>query len=253
MLNYTVDGPEDAPPLVLGSSLGTTTELWRAQLPELAARFRVVRYDHRGHGASPVPSGPYQLSDLGGDVLAVLDHLGLERAHVAGVSLGGMVGMWLAAAAPERVDRLALVCTSALLGPPEVWQERAAAVRAGGMAAVVDTVLARWFTPGFLAAHPDTVEWIRAMLASTPPEGYASCCAAIETMDLTPVLGRIAAPTLVVVGADDPATPREHGERIAAGIPGARLEVVPDAAHMAVVEQPAAVTGLLRDFFGVAG
>lgn len=249
-LNHTMDGPDDAPVLVLGGSLGTTTELWRPQVAALSARFRVVRYDHRGHGGSPVPPGPYSLADLGGDLLALLDRLDLRRVHLGGLSLGGMVAMWVAATAPDRVDRLALMCTSALLGPPEMWARRAAAVRAGGTGAVADAVLDRWFTPGFVAGQPDLVAGVRRMLTATPPEGYAGCCAAIETMDLTPVLGRIASPTLVVAGADDPATPPEHARRIAAGVPHARLEIVPDAAHLASVEQPEAVTKLLLNFFG---
>jgi len=249
-LHYTVDGPDGAPVLVLSGSLGTTTEIWQPQLDALTERYRVVRYDHRGHGRSPVPPGPYALADLGGDLLELLDHLGLERVHLAGTSLGGMVAMWLAAHAPERVDRLALLCTSASLGPPEVWAQRAATVRAGGVAPVVDGVIDRWFTPGFAAANQGVVAWARRMLESTPPEGYAGCCAAIGTMDLTGALGRIGAPTLVVAGADDPATPVEHGRLIADRIPGARLEVVPDAAHLASVERPAAITALLLDFFG---
>jgi 3-oxoadipate enol-lactonase len=251
-LHYTVDGPAEAPVLVLGSSLGTTGEMWQPQLSMLADRFRVVRYDHRGHGGSPVPPGPYRIDDLGGDVLALLDHLGLARVHLAGLSMGGMVGMWLAAHAPERVDRLALLCTSALLGPPSTWVERAAAVRAGGMAAIADAVLARWFTPGFFAEHPGVVGWARRLLMSTPPEGYANCCAVIETMDLTGDLPAITAPTLVVAGADDPATPPSHAESIVDGIPDARLEIVPDSAHVASIEQPAVVGQLLVSFLGGA-
>ena len=243
-----MDGPAGAPVLVLGSSLGTTADMWRPQLDALAERFRVVRYDHRGHGGSPAPPGPYRLDDLGADVLGLLDHLGHERVHLGGLSLGGMVAMWVAAHASQRVDRLVLVCTSARFGPPSFWAQRAAAVRAGGLPAVADAVVDRWFTPAFAAAHPEIVGWARGMLTSCAPEGYAACCGAIETMDLEPVLGKITAPTLVIAGADDPATPPEHAERIAAGIPDARTAVVPDAAHLANVQQPAAVTRLLLDF-----
>jgi 3-oxoadipate enol-lactonase len=253
-LYYTVDGPAGAPPLLLGGALGTSLAMWRPQLPALAERFRVIRYDHRGHGGSAVPPGPYRIDDLGRDVVALLDRLELSRVHVGGLSLGGMVGMWLAANAPERVDRLMLLCTSALLGPPELWSNRAAAVRAGGMPAIADPVLARWFTPGFVSRQPDVVDWARGLLTATSPVGYAGCCAAIQHMDLEPALASITAPTLVIAGADDPATPPAMAERIAAAIPGARLEIVPDAAHLANVEQPAIVNRLLLDFLaGSAG
>lgn len=249
-LYHTVDGPAGAPPLLLGGSLGTSLAMWRPQLPALAERFRVIRYDHRGHGRSPVPPGEYRIDDLGRDVLALLDRLRIDRLHVAGLSLGGMVGMWLAANAPERVDRLVLLCTAARLGPPRVWAERAAAVRAAGMPAVVDTVLTRWFTPGFAQRHRGVVSWAARQLTATPPEGYAGCCGVIEHLDLEPALGSITVPTLVVAGADDPATPPAMTHRIATTVPAARMEIVPDAAHLANVEQPEVVTRLLLDFLG---
>jgi 3-oxoadipate enol-lactonase len=243
-----MDGPAGAPVLLLGNSLGTTTALWEPQLPELSQRFQVLRYDHRGHGASPVPPGPYTLDELGADVLALLDSLGLRRVHAGGSSLGGMVAMWLAANAPDRVDRLVLLCTSAKLGPPQMWIDRADAVRRGGLESIADLMLSRWFTPGFAERRPEVVAWARKLLLGTPADGYIGCCAAIQTMDLLPVLGSITAPTLVIAGADDPATPVEHARRIAARIAGARLEIVPGAAHLANVEQPAAVTPLMVDF-----
>ena len=227
-VHYEVAGPEGAPVLVLSNSLGSTTAMWDPQAPVLAERLRVVRYDHRGHGGSPVPPGPYELADLGADAL----------------SLGGMVGMWLAINAPERIDRLVLCCTSARLRPPEMWADRAATVRAEGVEAIADAGIGRWLTPGFVAREPEAAAAVRAMLVATPDEGYAGCCAAIEHMDLVPQLGGIRAPTLVIAGAEDPATPPEHGERIAAGVPGARLELV-DAAHLATIEQPAAMTDLI--------
>lgn len=244
-LHSVVDGPDDAPVLVLGSSIGTSTALWEPQVPALARRFRVVRYDHRGHGRSPVPAGPYELADLGGDVIALLDRLGVQRAHVGGLSLGGMVAMWVAAHAPERVDRLALLCTSAKLGPPELWAGRAASVQAGGMPAIADSVVARWFPEGFADG---TVARMREVLLATPPDGYAACCSAIEVMDLEPVLPTITAPTLVIAGGDDPATPPEHAERIAAAVPAARLVVLDGAAHLANLSHPDDVTRLLLEF-----
>jgi 3-oxoadipate enol-lactonase len=242
---HTLDGPEGAPTVVLSNSLGSTPAMWDPQLPALLERLRVVRYDHRGHGASPVPPGPYELDDLGADVLALLDRLGLERVHWCGLSLGGMVGMWMAIHAPERIDRLVLCCTSAKLGPPEMWADRAATVREHGVDAVADAGIERWLSPAFLEREPEIAARIRAMLASTPAEGYAACCGVIERMDQTVRLGEIRAPTLVIAADDDPATPPEHGELIAAAVPGARLEIVPNARHLATIEQPQAMTDLI--------
>lgn len=246
-VHHRVDGPADAPALLLINSLGADLNMWEPQLPALTARFRVIRYDARGHGRSPVPPGRYALADLGRDALDLLDRLGVARAHVCGLSLGGMTGMWLAAHAAERVDRLVLFCTSALLGPPSGWVERAALVRAGGTGAVADAVVARWFTPGYAAARPDRVRMLRDMVAATPADGYAGACAAIEEMDLRSDLPRIGAPTLVVAGADDPATPPAHGAAIAAAIPGARLEIVAEAAHLASYEQPETANRLILE------
>jgi 3-oxoadipate enol-lactonase len=246
-LFHRLDGPVDAPVLVLSDSLGARHTMWDAQAPALAERFRLLRYDHRGHGQSEVPDGPYEIADLGRDVVGLLDELGLERASVCGLSLGGMTGMWLAINHPERLDRLVLLCTSAKLGPPEMWAERARTVRAEGTGAVAEAGVGRWLTAGFRQAHPDTAEWLRAMIAATPAEGYAACCGVIERMDLTAGLPEIHAPTLVIAGAQDPATPPEHAEGIAAGIPGARLEVLGPAAHLANIEQPEAVTRLILE------
>lgn len=252
-LAYKIDGPEDAPVLVLGNSLGTTIEMWEPQLPDLTRRFRVVRYDHRGHGGSPVPPGEYRLEDLGGDVLAMLDGLGLDRVHLGGLSLGGMVAMWIAINAPQRVDRLALLCTSAKLGPPEMWATRAETVKAQGTEAIADLIVGRWFTPEYARRLPEVYSWARGLLTGIDAEGYAGCCAAVQHMDLLPDLESISAPALVIAGAQDPATPADaHARWIAAGIPDSRLEIVPDAAHLANVEQPELVTRLLLEFLGGA-
>lgn len=248
VLHHTVDGQAGGQPLVLGGSLGTSVAMWQPQLAALAERFRVIRYDHRGHGESPVPAGPYRIADLGRDVLALLDRLGIGRAHLGGLSLGGMVAMWVAAHAPDRVDRLVLLCTSARLGPPSLWSQRVASVRDGGTEAIADAVLGRWFTPRFATQHADVVAWARRQLTSTPAAGYAGCCEAIRGMDLEPALASITAPTLVIAGAEDPATPPSHLQTIAAGIPNARMATVPGAAHLANVEQPEAVTQLLLNF-----
>jgi 3-oxoadipate enol-lactonase len=245
-----VDGSPGAPVLVLANSLGTTVDIWEPQLPALARHYRVVRFDTRGHGRSAVPPGPYTIGDLGNDVLALLDGLGVARAHFCGLSLGGMVGMWLAAHAPERIDRLVLCCTSARPAAPEAWARRAATVRAEGTGAIADLVVSRWLTPAYASRHPGLVTRLRAMLTATPAEGYASCCEVIERLDLTAALPRIAAPTLVVHGADDPAILPSHGADIAAAVPGARLTLVRHAAHLANVEQAGAVTALIVEHLG---
>jgi 3-oxoadipate enol-lactonase/4-carboxymuconolactone decarboxylase len=239
-------GPADAPPLLLSNSLGTDLSMWDPQIPVLSEHFRVIRYDTRGHGRSPVPPGPYTLDDLGGDVLALLDRLGLSTVHFCGLSLGGMTGMWLAANAPERIDRLVLCSTAPLLGPPEFWQGRIDAVRAGGTESLADGIIERWLTSAFAAAHPDVVKAVRTMVTAGPDEGYAGCSAAIQRMDLRADLPRIRARTLVIAGAADPATPPEHAERIVAGIPDSRLIVLDDVAHLLNLQQPAAVTELIR-------
>jgi 3-oxoadipate enol-lactonase len=245
MLHSEVSGPDDAPVLLLGGSLGTTLKMWDGQLA-LAERLRLVRYDHRGHGRSPIPPGPYEIEDLGRDVLALLDALELERVSYCGLSIGGMVGMWLGANAPERIDRLVLICSSAHMTPASAWAERAAKVReAGTVEVVADAVVARWLTPEYAASHPELVAELRAMLVANDPEGYAACCGAIERMDLRDQLARITAPTLVISGAQDEAIPPEHQRLIAHAIPGARLETLDPAAHVAAVEQPARVNELI--------
>jgi 3-oxoadipate enol-lactonase len=231
-----LDGPEDAHVVVLSNSLGTTNEMWEPQLPALSRSFRVLRYDRRGHGRSEVVPGPCTIADLGRDVLELLDALDLGRVSYCGLSIGGMDGMWLAANAPERIDRLCLCSTSANLGPPELWVERAATVRAGGTGAVADATMGRWFTPAFHEAQPEVVARFRDMVASTPAEGYASCCEAIRDWDFRDELGRISAHTLVLSAELDPSTPPEHGRLVADGIPGASFVVVPEAAHLVNVE-----------------
>jgi 3-oxoadipate enol-lactonase len=232
-LHHRLDGPEDAPVVVLANSIGTTLELWDPQLPALTRRFRVLRYDQLGHGRSDVPPGPYTVELLGRELLGLLDELGIERAALCGLSLGGAVGMWLGANAPERVDRLVLAATSAYFGPPERWVERAALVRAEGTEPIADATMERWFTPAFAGVAP-----YRAQLVATPREGYAACCDALAAWDFRDGLRLVRAPTLVLVGAEDPATPPNQAQLIADGIPGARLDVLPGAAHLLNVEQP---------------
>ena len=235
VLHHRLDGPDDAPVLVLSNSLGTSLEMWDGMLPALAGHFRVLRYDQRGHGATPAMPGPYSIEDLGRDVLGLLDVLGLERVSFAGCSLGGMTGMWLAINAPGRVGRLALCNTSAHMPPRETWTERAATVRERGMGAVVDAALERWFSPEAPAA---SVAATRAMLLATDAEGYAGCCEAIAGHDLRAEIGRIQSPTVIVAASDDPSTPPDHARALEAGIEGARLVVLDGPRHLACVERP---------------
>ncbi len=244
-LHAVVEGPTDAPVVVLAPSLGTTLHMWEPQAARLRDRYRVVRYDTRGHGKSPSAAGPYTIADLGGDLVRLLDTLGVASAHFCGLSLGGMTGMWAAAHAAGRLRSLVLCCTSAYFGAPESWAERAATVRAGGTMAVADTVVGRCFTPDWAAGHQRAVDRVRQMVIDTPDEGYAACCDAIEVLDLRAELPSIRSRTLVIAGAEDHATPPEHGRRIAELIPGAGLEVLSPAAHLANIERADAVTGLL--------
>jgi 3-oxoadipate enol-lactonase len=251
-LHHVIEGAPSADVVVLSNSLGTSIRMWQPQAEAIAGGHRLLRYDLRGHGRSPVPPPPYTLADLGGDLIALLDRHGIDRASLLGVSLGGMVSMWVAAHAPERVDRLALVSSSAYMGPPEVWTARARTVRERGMAAVTDTVLERWFTPRFRASDPQVVDDVRAQLLQTPAEGYAACCGVVGSMDLRADLGAIRAPALVIAAAEDPSTPPEHGRAVAAGIAGARLVELPRGAHLVNLETPDAVTGLLLEHLSAA-
>lgn len=244
-VHAVVTGRADAPVVVLSNSLGSTHRMWDTQLADLEQRFRVVRYDTRGHGDSPVPDGPYSINDLADDLVALLDRLGVQRARLVGLSLGGMTVMRVASRNPERVERIALLCTGAQLPPAEAWLERAATVRAQGSQAVATAVVERWFTPAYLEAHPDARSAHERMIASTPAEGYAACCEAIAKLDLREELSAISVPTLAIAGDDDPAAPPAKLEEIATRIPGARLLTVPRAAHLANAEQPGIITAAL--------
>ena len=223
--------------VVLCGSLGSTHEMWERQLGPLGERFDVVTVDHPGHGGAPL-ADVQEVGDLAQRVLESVD----GPFSFAGLSLGGAVGMQLALAAPARVERLALLCTAARFGEPAMWEERAALVRAEGVEAVVDAILPRWFSPGF----PDLPRY-RAMFLSVDPEGYARCCDALARWDARDELARVAAPTLVISGADDPSAPPEYGALIAERIPGARYEVIPGARHLANVEHADEVNRLLLE------
>ena len=246
---HTVTGPEDAPTLLLSNSLGTTLEMWDPQAAQLAERFRLVRYDTRGHGSSPIPPSPYSIDDLGSDLIELLDHLDVERAHIAGLSLGGMTAMWLAAHVPDRVRSLVAVSTGLKIGARSMWEERIRQVRAGGTESIADASMGRWFTEGFRGAHPGVVSWCRAMLTGCQTDGYISCCRALMDADLHTAAQRIVAPTMVVVGREDPVTPPANAQGIVEHIAGARLLML-DASHICAVEQPRAFNDAVLTFLG---
>lgn len=253
IVHHLDEGPRDAPLVLLLGCLGGTLETWAPQVAALTKRFRVVRNDTRGHGRSPVPTGPYSLDDLVDDAVALLDRLEVRRAHVVGLSLGGMTAMRLAARHPDRVDRLALLCTTARFPSAAPWRDRAATVRAEGVAAVARAVVERWFTDELRDADPGLVTRWELVVAATPAEGYASCCEAVAAMDLVSDLAHIRAPTLAIAGENDPSTPPSHLQAIANGVAGARLLVLPQAAHLANVEQPTAVNAALLAHLDPAG
>lgn len=221
--------------------------MWDSQAPAFEHDFRVVRYDTRGHGRSPVPAGPYSVTGLGTDLIALLDRLEIERASLCGISLGGATAIWAAINAPERIDRLVVCFSAAHFGPPEGWRERASLVREAGARVVADAVVERWFTPETLEGRRAEVARMREMIAATPAEGYASCCEALAGIDLRGELGRIAAPTLVVSGSRDRATPPSRGRFIAEEIPAADFVELSAVAHLGNVERPEAVNALIRE------
>ena len=246
-LSYLVEGPADAPPLLLINSLGTTTDLWAAQIPNLRRSFRVVRYDTRGHGRSDVSAPPYTIDNLGRDALAVLDAAGIARAHVAGISISGLTAIWLGLEASDRVGKLVLSNTAARIGSAEVWSDRIATIEANGLPVIVEGTLERWFTPDFHQRDPLTVNAFRSVLLDGRTAGYLGCCAALRDADLRDDLARITAPTLVIAGRDDVATSPADAEFLRDRIPGARM-VTLAAAHLSNVEQPTAFTNVVVDF-----
>lgn len=237
-LHHRLDGPADAPALVLANSLGTELDLWEPQLEPFARAFRVLRFDLPGHGRSPVPEGPFSIQDIAAGLVQVLDRAGVERAGVCGLSLGGAVAMALAAGCPDRVERVVLACTTARFGTPGVWQERAALVRREGVGAVVEAALERWFTKGFRQRRPEVIQAYREHYLRTTTDGYAGCCDALAGWDFRDQLGGIRAPALVVCAEGDPVVPPEAARATAAAISEARLELIADAAHLVSVEQP---------------
>lgn len=247
LIHIRCDGDRSRPTVVLSNSLGTDLSMWDAQASVLATRFHVVRYDTRGHGASSAPSGPYTIDMLGSDVLGLLDHLDIERAHFVGLSMGGVTGQWLGVHAPQRLHKLVLANTASRIGTPEGWQARAAAVRADGMAEIAAGAPGRWFTPGFVARQPVVVGTMQKTLRALVPEAYASCCEALAAADLTQDVGRITAPTLVIAGAEDPVTTVADAQAIVGAVMGATMATVP-ASHLSNIEAPDRFTDAVISF-----
>jgi 3-oxoadipate enol-lactonase len=237
-LAHRVDGPDTAPAVFLSPSLGTTWEMWDPLAAALSSSYRVVRFDTRGHGRSPVPAGPYSVAELASDVLALVDALGIDRFGFVGLSLGGAIGQELVVSHPSRVAAAVLACTVPSFGDPATWTDRAAQVRASGMGFLAEPTRGRWFTDGFRAAHPDVVERHVAMLTGTDPEGYASCCDALSRFDLWDALPGITVPVRVVAGAEDQVASVPACSTMASTIPGADLVVIEDASHIANAAQP---------------
>jgi 3-oxoadipate enol-lactonase len=246
-LHVETEGSEFLPALMLSNSLGTDLNLWGFQVQEFAKRFRVVRYDRRGHGRSSLGNAPRTMETLGRDALAIMDTLGLDKVNWCGISMGGMVGQWLGANAPERIDKLILSNTSAYFPNRAPWDNRIKAIRDNGLDSIADAIMAIWFTADFRAHDPETVTLMRAMLCATPVEGYIASCETVRDMDLRAWLPSITAPTLIIAGKHDLSTPVEAAEYIRAHIRSAALTVL-DAAHITNVELPAAYTELVMNF-----
>jgi len=247
--HYRLDGAADAPVVVFCNSLGTHLAMWDAQVPALAGKFRVLRYDSRGHGQSDVTPGPYTIEGLGRDVVGLLDALQISAAHYCGLSVGGLIGQWLGIHAPKRFKSLTLCNTAARIGTTDAWNTRIAAVREGGTAGIANGVISRWFTEDFAKRAPAAVEATRQMLLHSPPEGYAATCAALRDEDLREEISRVNLPTLVISGAKDATTTTADGRFIAEKILGATF-VELDAAHLSNIEAAEPFTAALLKFLG---
>jgi len=234
-IHYEVEGAQDKPVLMFCNSLGTTLHMWDGQMPEVLKHFRVVRYDRRGHGKSGVPVGPYNMEMLGRDALAVMDAAGVDKINWCGLSMGGMIGMWLGANAPQRCNRLILSNTSAYFENKQIWNDRIAVVKEKGLNAVVGGTLERWFTKDFRDREPAKVKSIADMFLATKPEGYIACGEAVRDMDHREIIKSIKAPTMIIAGKQDAGTTVEMAELVRKSIPGASLTLF-DAAHIANVE-----------------
>ncbi len=253
-MHYTLEGPAGAPVVTMSHSLATDLGMWDPTVPALTGRFRVLRYDTRGHGGTDAPPGPYTLEQLADDALALLRALGIRRTHWVGLSMGGMIGQTLALKAPEVLASLALCDTTSRI-PAEArpqWEDRIRTAESKGMEPLVEPTLGRWFTAPFRQQHPEVVERVARMIRSTPVPGYVGCCHAIAALNLTDRLGAITLPTIVIVGEDDPGTPVAASRVIAEAIKGARLAIIPAAAHLSNLEQPEAFNRALAGFLASA-
>lgn len=246
-IHYLLEGRPDAPVLAFSNSLGTNFGMWDVQADEFQTKFRMLRYDTRGHGESSATPGNYSIERLGKDALALLDALHLERIHFCGLSMGGMIGMWLALNAAHRLKKLVLCNTAAKIGTVEGWNARIETVRKNGMKAIAPAVIERWFTPVFREKNPAPVAGIQKVLEEINPEGYAACCAAVRDFDCRANLGTIRIPTLVIAGASDPATPPADGRFLAEQIPGAQFALL-SAAHLSNIEDRGRFNNEVRDF-----
>lgn len=244
-LHCVVEG--EGPPVLLGPSLGTTLALWDDLAADLATDFTVVRFDTRGHGGSPVPEDGCTMADLAADVVALADELGLDRFAYVGISIGGAVGQVLGIEHGDRLSSLVLCCTAPVFGAPATWRERAELVRREGVGSLVESTTERWFTEEFRASDPAAVERVMDMLRATPPAGYACCCEALASYDVSDRLGGIGTPTRVIAGAEDPGTPPEVGRSIASSVAGADLVVIDGAAHIANVARPKEFNAAVRE------
>ncbi|MDN0081689.1 3-oxoadipate enol-lactonase [Crenobacter sp. SG2305] len=246
-IHYELDGPENAPVLVLSNSLGTTLDMWAPQIDALRWKFRVLRYDTRGHGETSAIPGPYQLAQLGRDVLTLMDALNIERAHFCGISMGGLTGLWLGVHAPKRLNKLIVSNTAARIGTEEGWQDRAHLVRSAGIPEVADGAASRWFTPGFIQHQPERVEMLLRQLRGSPEAGYAACCDALAVADLRDEISHIEVPLLVIAGKHDPVTTPEDARFIVDRVKGARYAEL-EASHLSNVEASAAFTEAVLKF-----
>ena len=249
-VNYTLEGPANAPVVTMSHSLATDLSMWDPTVPALTGRFRVLRYETRGHGQTEAPKGAYTLDQLATDALAMLKALGIARTHWVGLSMGGMIGQTLALKAPEIFLSLSLCDTSSRI-PGEakpLWQDRIKTAETQGMEPLVEGTLARWFTEPFRKSHKDVVDKVATMIRTTPPAGYAGCCHAISALDLTDKISAIKMPTIAIVGEDDPGTPVAAHKVIQEKIAGCRLEILKSAAHLSNMEQPDAFNKALTGF-----
>jgi 3-oxoadipate enol-lactonase / 4-carboxymuconolactone decarboxylase len=247
-LQYRFDGPEEAPVLILGPSLGTTWHMWDRQIPELARNWRVMRFDLPGHGGAPAHPAA-AVAELADRLLATLDSIGVGRFGYVGCSIGGAIGAQIALTQPHRLTSLALISSSPRQGTADEWRQRGVVIRTNGLDSIARTTPERWFTPGFTAAQTAIVEWAVQMVRTTDPGCYIAACEALAAFDIRDALPRIAVPTLVVAGAEDKAVPPADARALVAGIPDARLAMVPGAAHLTPVERPGEVTELLIKHF----